>query len=124
MAQARPTTGPTAHPEDAVGMRVAARTRPQLRRAVVEGRICRDEEPHWHLEVPVRSETIPVRHDGAVVAVLSRDANLAMPRVPSPLEIAYLRQRVGPLPDGGRRHVPAPCGRRRAPTRARARATA
>ena len=90
MAQARPTTGPTAHPEDAVGMRVAARTRPQLRRAVVEGRICRDEEPHWHLEVPVRSETIPVRHDGAVVAVLSRDANLAMPRVPSPLEIAYL----------------------------------
>ena len=71
-------------------MRVAARTRPQLRRAVVEGRICRDEEPHWHLEVPVRSETIPVRHDGRVVAVLSRDANLAMPRVPSPLEIAYL----------------------------------
>jgi two-component system, sensor histidine kinase PdtaS len=90
VAQARPTTGPTAHPEDAVGMRVAARTRPHLRRAVVEGRICRDEEPHWHLEVPVRSETVPVRHDGAVVAVLSRDANLAMPRVPSPLEIAYL----------------------------------
>ena len=38
----------------------------------------------------MRSETIPVRHDGRVVAVLSRDANLAMPRVPSPLEIAYL----------------------------------
>ena len=38
----------------------------------------------------MRSETIPVRHDGEVVAVLSRDANLAMPRVPSPLEIAYL----------------------------------
>ena len=31
-----------------------------------------------------------MRHDGRVVAVLSRDANLAMPRVPSPLEIAYL----------------------------------
>ncbi len=90
VAQARPTTGPTAHPEDAVGMRVTAREHPQLRRAVVEGRICRDEEPRWHLEVPVRSETIPVRHDGDVVAVLSRDANLAMPRVPSPLEIAYL----------------------------------
>jgi two-component system, sensor histidine kinase PdtaS len=90
VAQARPTTGPTAHPEDAVGMRVSARAHPQLRRAVVEGRICRDEEPRWHLEVPVRSETIPVRHDGGVVAVLSRDANLAMPRVPSPLEIAYL----------------------------------
>ncbi len=90
VAQARPTTGPTAHPEDAVGLRATLLERPQLRRAVVEGRICRDEEPRWHLEVPVRSETIPVRHDGAVVAVLSRDANLAMPRVPSPLEIAYL----------------------------------
>ena len=38
----------------------------------------------------MRRETIPVRHDGAVLAVLSRDTNLAMPRVPSPLEIAYL----------------------------------
>ncbi len=90
VAQARPTTGPTAHPEDVVAARLTALEHPQLRRAVVEGRICRDEEPRWHLEVPVRSETIPVRHHGRVVAVLSRDANLAMPRVPSPLEIAYL----------------------------------
>jgi len=90
VAQARPTTAPTAHPEDAVTARVSPRDNPQLRRAVVEGRICREEEPRWHLEVPVRRETIPVRHDGRVVAVLSRDTNLAMPRVPSPLEIAYL----------------------------------
>ena len=40
--------------------------------------------------MPVRRETIPVRHGRAVIAVLSRDTNLAMPRVPSPLEIAYL----------------------------------
>jgi two-component sensor histidine kinase len=90
VAQARPTTGPTAHPQDIVAARVTAAENPQLRRAVVEGRICREENPRWHLEVPVRSETIPVRHDGAVIAVLSRDTNLAMPRVPSPLEIAYL----------------------------------
>ena len=90
VAQARPTTAPTAHAEDMVAARAAATENPQLRRAVVEGRICRDEDPRWHLEVPVRTETIPVRHAGAVVAVLSRDTNLAMPRVPSPLEIAYL----------------------------------
>jgi two-component sensor histidine kinase len=90
VAQARPTTGPTAHPEDIVAARVTATENPQLRRAIVEGRICREENPRWHLEVPVRSETIPVRHGGSVVAVLSRDTNLAMPRVPSPLEIAYL----------------------------------
>ncbi|GAA1241675.1 PAS domain-containing sensor histidine kinase [Pseudonocardia aurantiaca] len=90
VAQARPTTAPTAHPEDIVAARVTAADNPQLRRAVVEGRICREENPRWHLEVPVRRETIPVRHGRSVVAVLSRDTNLAMPRVPSPLEIAYL----------------------------------
>ncbi|GAA1221464.1 sensor histidine kinase [Pseudonocardia alaniniphila] len=90
VAQARPTTAPTAHPEDVVAARVRSADNPQLRRAVVEGRICREENPRWHLEVPVRRETIPVRHAGSVVAVLSRDTNLAMPRVPSPLEIAYL----------------------------------
>jgi two-component sensor histidine kinase len=90
VAQARPTTAPTAHPEDIVAARVSAADNPQLRRAVVEGRICREENPRWHLEVPVRRETIPVRHGRSVVAVLSRDTNLAVPRVPSPLEIAYL----------------------------------
>ncbi|TWF78642.1 two-component sensor histidine kinase [Pseudonocardia hierapolitana] len=90
VAQARPTTAPTAHPEDIVADRVPAADSPQLRRAVVEGRICREENPRWHLEVPVRRETIPVRYGRSVIAVLSRDTNLAMPRVPSPLEIAYL----------------------------------
>jgi two-component sensor histidine kinase len=90
VAQARPTTAPTAHPEDIVAARITAADSPQLRRAVVEGRICREENPRWHLEVPVRRETIPVRYGRSVIAVLSRDTNLAMPRVPSPLEIAYL----------------------------------
>ena len=90
VAQARPTTAPTAHPEDVVAARVTAAENPQLRRAVAEQRICREEDPRWHLEVPVRRETIPVRRGSAVLAVLSRDTNLAMPRVPSPMEIAYL----------------------------------
>src|SRR5918998_2108975 len=62
VAQARPTTAPTAHPEDIVAARIPAADSPQLRRAVVEGRICREENPRWHLEVPVRRETIPVRY--------------------------------------------------------------
>ncbi|MEV1291392.1 histidine kinase N-terminal domain-containing protein [Pseudonocardia sp. NPDC049635] len=90
VAQARPTTAPTAHPDDVVGRRAASVEVGQLRRAIMEGRICRDDDPHWHLEVPVRRETIPVRYHGRTVAVLSRDTNLSTPRVPSPLEIAYL----------------------------------
>ncbi|GAA3355039.1 PAS domain-containing sensor histidine kinase [Saccharopolyspora gregorii] len=90
VAQARPTTAPTAHPEDVVSTEVTPEDHPQLRRAALEGRICREEDPRWHLGVPVRRETIPVKLDQEIVAVLSRDTNLAVPRVPSPLEISYL----------------------------------
>ncbi|HEY3001117.1 MAG TPA: histidine kinase N-terminal domain-containing protein [Kribbellaceae bacterium] len=90
VAQVRPTTAPTGHPEDMVGTEVAAADHPQLRRAIVDGRVCREEDPRWHHGVPVRRESIPVRFDGRVIAVLSRETNLAVPRVPSPLEIAYL----------------------------------
>src|SRR5699024_5444791 len=76
VAQARPTTAPTAHPEDVVGSEVTREEHPQLRRAAVDGRICREEDPRWHLGVPVRRETIPVRLGDEVVAVLSRDTNL------------------------------------------------
>jgi len=90
VAHARPTTGPTAHPQDVVGVRAADSAHPRLRRSLVEGRILRDEEPRWQLGVPVRRETVPVRHGEGQIAVLGRDTNLAGPRVPSPLEIAYL----------------------------------
>jgi two-component sensor histidine kinase len=90
VAQARPTTAPTAHPEDVVSTEVTPEEHPQLRRAALEGRICREEDPRWHQGVPVRRETIPVKLDREIVAVLSRDTNLAVPRVPSPLEISYL----------------------------------
>lgn len=90
VAQARPTTAPTAHPEDVVGSMVDVEEHPQLRRAMTEVRICREEDPRWHLGVPVRREAIPVKRNDEVIAVLSRNTNLAVPRVPSPLEISYL----------------------------------
>jgi two-component system, sensor histidine kinase PdtaS len=90
VAQARPTTAPTAHPEDVVGSSMQVEEHPQLRRAIIESRICREEDPLWHLGVPVRRETIPVRLGKQVIAVVSRNTNLAVPRVPSPLEISYL----------------------------------
>ena len=90
VAQVRPTTSPTGHPDDMVGVRVELDQHPQLRRALVHRRVCREEDPRWHDGVPVRRETIPVTFDGGPIAVLSRETNLAVPRVPSPLEIAYL----------------------------------
>jgi two-component sensor histidine kinase len=90
VAQARPTTAVTAHPEDAVGSVVLAAENNQLATAMAEGRIGREDRPVWQRGVPVRREAVPVMVDGTVVAVLSRDTNLAVPRVPSSLEIAYL----------------------------------
>lgn len=90
VAHVRPTTGPTVHPEDVVGIRAADTERLRLRQAWLRGSILREEQPCWLLGVPVRREVVPVRLGERSIAVLGREANLAVPRVPSPLEIAYL----------------------------------
>ncbi|WP_406638069.1 sensor histidine kinase [Amycolatopsis sp. WGS_07] len=90
VAHARPTTAPTAHPEDVVGTRFTVDEHPQLAKAMREVKICREEDPHWYRDLPMRREAVPVSFGGEVIAVLSRETNLAAPRVPSPLEIAYL----------------------------------
>ncbi len=90
VAHVRPTTGPTAHPEDVVGTRAADIECPWLRAALEESRIVRDEATRWLHGVPVRREAVPIRLGERQVAVIGREANLAVPRVPSPLEIAYL----------------------------------
>ena len=78
-AQMRPTTGPTAYLEDIVGSFIPRDRRPLLDQAYDGGRICREGDPEWRDEVPVRVETIP------------RNTNLLGVRTPSRLEIAYLQ---------------------------------
>jgi two-component system, sensor histidine kinase PdtaS len=90
VAHVRPTTGATAFVQDAVGVEVARGRRPQIDRAHDERRICRERDPDWRDDVPVREETIPVVRDGTVVAVLSRHTNLSTMRTPSRLELTYL----------------------------------
>ena len=84
-AHMRPTTGPTAYPDDVVGEEHAESLR--LERAWVDGRVVADGGP---ATPAVRQKTVPVRRGDRVIAVLSRDTNAALTRVPSPLEIAYL----------------------------------
>ena len=92
VAQIRPTTGPTAFQDDLVGQWLARGRRPQVDTALAEGRICRERDPEWRADVPVREETIPVRGPaGDVVAVVSRHTNLAAARTPSRLELTYLQ---------------------------------
>ncbi|HEY7143898.1 MAG TPA: sensor histidine kinase [Streptosporangiaceae bacterium] len=91
LAQMRPTTGPTALPDDVVGTVRSAADRPFLEVARRDWRICREGDPEWTSGVPVRHETIPVPHDGRVIAVIERSTNLSAARTPSRMDIAYLR---------------------------------
>ena len=89
--QMRPTTGPTVYHDDVVGTVVERGRRVQIDTAYDEGRTCRESDPDWPGDVPVREETIPVRCENKVIAVVSRHTNLAAARTPSRLELTYLR---------------------------------
>lgn len=91
VAQVRPTTGPTSYQDDRVGRRQPIEASFELSVALKEGRICREADPDWNGDIPVRREAIPVRRNGSIVALLSRDTNLAAARSPSALELAYLQ---------------------------------
>jgi two-component sensor histidine kinase len=91
VAQCRPTTGPTAYQHDQVGLVVRGARLAALRTAYSEARIFREVDPDWDGDLPIRREAIPVRHEGQVIAVIGRDANLAGVRTPSQLELVYLQ---------------------------------
>jgi len=91
LAQMRPTTAPTALPDDIVGAERPGAEQPYLAAAFREARVCREGDPEWTRGVPIRHETIPVRRDERVIAVIERSTNLSFARTPSRLDLAYLR---------------------------------
>ncbi|NLG56504.1 MAG: PAS domain-containing protein [Rhodococcus sp.] len=90
VAQCRPTTAPTAFPEDVVGTVASGVEHPQVRRALDDGVIVRSEGQEPHPGTPPSHEAWPVRLGGQVIGVLSRDTNVSHQRTRSPLEVAYL----------------------------------
>ncbi|MDQ1289043.1 MAG: two-component system, sensor histidine kinase PdtaS [Actinomycetota bacterium] len=89
VAHCRPSTGATVYYDDLVGTLAPRGRRAQVDRAWELRRICRDRDPEWHDDVPVREEAIPVVRRGNVVAVMGRHTNLAAARTPSRLELTY-----------------------------------
>ncbi|MGZ4555593.1 MAG: sensor histidine kinase [Mycobacteriaceae bacterium] len=90
VAQVRPTTAHTSYAGDAVGPVMSRAERPQLGEAMAGGRVLVEGRPYLYEGLSLRRESVPVMCRGQVVAVLSRDTNLATVRRPSPLEAAYL----------------------------------
>ena len=89
VAQVRPLTAPTTQPEDLVGVEVAGADAGSFVEVHREGRAV-VEEPDGTGSAPRRREVLPVRHEGAVVAVLARDTRISATRPPSQLELTYL----------------------------------
>ncbi len=90
VAQMRPTTGPTSLYDDVIGRVLPRGRRSQVDKAFDEVRICRERDPEWREDIPIREETIPVVRDGRPIAVVARHTNLASARTPSRLELTYI----------------------------------
>jgi two-component sensor histidine kinase len=91
VAQIRPTTGPTAYPDDLVGVVAGRGRRGLVDVAWREGRICREGDPEWGSGIPVREEAIPVRRGRRILGIIQRSTNLSSARTPSRLELTYLQ---------------------------------
>jgi two-component sensor histidine kinase len=91
VAQMRPTTGPTAYPDDLVGKHAPAGKRGLIDVAWRERRIVREGDPEWGSGIPVREESIPVKRGSKMLGVIQRSTNLSSARTPSRLELTYLQ---------------------------------
>ena len=90
LGQVRPTTSQTLHLEDLVGQVIGAEDRPLLARAWQLGSVVEGE-----VAIPSRSEharlvCIPVRWQGELVALLTRESALSVGRRPGQLERVYV----------------------------------
>jgi two-component sensor histidine kinase len=90
VGQVRPTTNQTVYRQDFVGEVVDEVDRPLVARAARSGEIVEGEINRSPLHDRVRVLCIPVRYQGQVVAVVSRESMPTMGREPGELERTYV----------------------------------
>jgi two-component sensor histidine kinase len=90
VGQVRPTTNQTVYRQDFVGEIVDEIERPLVARAARSGEITEGEINRSPLHDRVRVLCIPVRYQGQVIAVVSRESMPSMGRDPGELERTYV----------------------------------
>src|SRR4051812_47808692 len=90
VGQVRPSTNQTLYREDFVGELVDESSRPLIARALRAGEIVEGESRVATIDERVRVLAIPVRVQGEVVAVCSRESRPSIGRQPGELERTYL----------------------------------
>lgn len=89
IAQIRPMTSATVFTQDVIGTKISTGDRPNIDQALMTGSIIRDSETVQLGDFTVREETIPVRFESRIIAVISRHRNVETMRTPSKLELNY-----------------------------------
>jgi two-component system, sensor histidine kinase PdtaS len=89
-AQLRPFTSQTLYPQDMVRTRVTQPDQPIVERAFREGQIWAQDEPVLVDGIPLRMDAVPVRFNGQVIAVMTKEGSPATSRRPGRLEEVYL----------------------------------
>ncbi|MHB1535610.1 MAG: histidine kinase N-terminal domain-containing protein, partial [Acidimicrobiales bacterium] len=90
LGQVRPTTSQTLHLEDLVGHVMERDERSLVRRAWQLGSVVEGEVPIKRRAESARQVCIPVRWEGDLVAVLTRESALSVGRRPGELERVYV----------------------------------
>jgi two-component sensor histidine kinase len=102
LGHVRPVTSQTVHSEDWVGT-VTLDANPAVDTAYRSGGIVEGDVEIAGLDAPARMLAVPVRHEGEVIAVLTREWSPAVGRQPGQLERTYLdifRRFTGMIADG------------------------
>jgi two-component sensor histidine kinase len=104
LAQIRPTTSQTVYRSDWVGSVLTSEQRPVVARAFSHGEVLDGELVVPPLKERVRVLGIPVRHDGQIIAVLTKESTPTFGRQPGELERTYIEvfNRFAQMIAGGR----------------------
>lgn len=89
-AQLRPFTSQTLYPQDMIGVRVTQPEQPMVERAYREGRIWSQKDPVLVDGTEIRMDAVPVRRNGDIVAVLTKEGSPGISRRLGRLERVYL----------------------------------
>ncbi|MDC4233880.1 sensor histidine kinase [Actinomyces sp. B33] len=80
-AHCRPATSTTVHADDIIGLHLPAAREIELRRAIATGNVIKASTAHWAGTYSMMETCVPVNHEGNIIAVVTREANLSSPRL-------------------------------------------
>ena len=90
IGQIRPTTSQTLYRSDWVGLAIDSHERPQVARSYRLDELIEGEIDIAALRERVRVQCIPVRYEGRILAVLTRESTPSIGRAPGELEKTYV----------------------------------